>query len=90
MKIVTYLIPIILAFAACDTSKEGDFETSEPDPMREEYGFILNDFNVIRDTIRSGDTFGLILDAYGVPQSKIYEVANKFRDSFDVRTPRIL
>ena len=85
MKIVTYLIPIILAFAACDTSKEGDFETSEPDPIREEYGFILNDFNVIRDTIRSGDTFGLILDAYGVPQSKIYEVANKFRDSFDVR-----
>jgi len=85
LKIVTYLIPIIIAFAACDTSKEGDFETSEPDPIREEYGFILNDFNVIRDTIRSGDTFGLILDAYGVPQSKIYEVANKFRDSFDVR-----
>lgn len=54
-------------------------------PIIEEYGYTLNDFNVIRDTIRPGDTFGVILDANGVPQHKIFEVANKFKDSFDVR-----
>ena len=47
--------------------------------------YILNDYNVIRDTIRSGDTFGDILDAHGVSQDKIFKVATKFKDSFDVR-----
>jgi hypothetical protein len=32
-----------------------------------------------------GDTFGAILDAHGVSQNKIYEVATTFRDVFDVR-----
>lgn len=58
----------------------------EPEPkIIEEYGYVLNDFNVIRDTIRQGDTFGAILNEYGVSQNKIYEVATTFKDSFDVR-----
>ena len=85
MKIVKYLIPVFIVFIACDSSKDSDFEESESNLILEEYGFVLNDFNVIRDTIRPGDTFGGILDANGVPQNKIFEVANKFRDSFDVR-----
>lgn len=85
MKIVKYLIPLFFVFAGCDSSKDGDFDEEEPNLLREEYGFVLSDFNVIRDTIRPGDTFGGILDANGVPQNKIFEVANKFRDSFDVR-----
>lgn len=59
---------------------------SVPEPVLiTEYGYVLNDYNVIRDTIRSGDTFGAILDANGVSQEKILKVANKFKDSFDVR-----
>ena len=85
LKIVKYLIPVFIVFIACDSSKDSDFEESESNLILEEYGFVLNDFNVIRDTIRPGDTFGGILDANGVPQNKIFEVANKFRDSFDVR-----
>jgi murein DD-endopeptidase MepM/ murein hydrolase activator NlpD len=74
-------------FAACENTKDDVAEvtkTIEP-PIINEYGYILNDFNVIRDTIRPGDTFGDILDAHGVSQEKIMEVATKFRDSFDVR-----
>jgi murein DD-endopeptidase MepM/ murein hydrolase activator NlpD len=56
-----------------------------PPVLIEEYGYVLNDFNVIRDTIRPGDTFGAILDANGVTQDKIFQVATKFQDSFDVR-----
>ncbi|PKA82793.1 murein DD-endopeptidase MepM/ murein hydrolase activator NlpD [Ulvibacter sp. MAR_2010_11] len=87
MKKLTYLLPLILAFIACDTTKDDVVEEEIIDeiPIIEEYGYTLNDFNVIRDTIRPGDTFGVILDANGVPQHKIFEVANKFKDSFDVR-----
>jgi len=50
-----------------------------------EYGFILNNFEVIRDTVRPGDTFGGILNENGVSQRKIFEVATTYKDSFDVR-----
>ena len=46
---------------------------------------ILNDFEVVRDTVMSGDTFGGILSNHGVSQAKIYEVATTFREVFDVR-----
>lgn len=50
-----------------------------------EYGFNLNDFIVKRDTIRSGDTFGKILEDNQIEFSKIYEIANRTKDSFDIR-----
>ena len=43
----------------------------------------LNDYLVIRDTVASGDTFGAILDANGVTQNIIYEIATSYKDSFD-------
>jgi murein DD-endopeptidase MepM/ murein hydrolase activator NlpD len=87
LKKLTYLLPVILLFAACSTEIKDEDEVAEEElpPIIEEYGYVLNDFNVIRDTIRPGDTFGDILDANGVTQDKIFEVATKFKDSFDVR-----
>jgi murein DD-endopeptidase MepM/ murein hydrolase activator NlpD len=79
---------ISLGFVACET----DIEEAPIDETPEtsvviinEYGYTLNDYRVVRDTIRSGDTFGGILDENGVSQSKIFEVATVFKDSFDVR-----
>ena len=54
-----------------------------------QYGYVLDDFEVVRDTIRSGDTFGDILYSNGVSHDKIMEVATKFQDSFDVRKMRV-
>ena len=75
---------------ACETAKDdedGIIEAIEETApiIHKEYGYTLNDFHVIRDTIRNGDTFGAILDANGVSQNKIFEVATVFKDSFDVR-----
>jgi len=88
LKKYLVLLPLFSLLFACSDDIKDDAETVEiiEEPLLiEEYGFTLNDFNVVRDTIRSGDTFGDILDANGVLQGKIFEVANKFRDSFDVR-----
>ena len=89
MKQLFTLLVILFSFAACDTTKDDfidEMAESVPEPVLiTEYGYVLNDYNVIRDTIRSGDTFGAILDANGVSQEKILKVANKFKDSFDVR-----
>ena len=60
---------ISLGFVACET----DIEEAPIDETPEtsvviinEYGYTLNDYRVVRDTIRSGDTFGDILDENGV------------------------
>jgi len=87
LKKLIYIIPVLLFLFAC-TQEVKEVNVIEKDAapvLIKEYGYVLNDFNVIRDTIRSGDTFGDILDNYGVPHQKILEVASKFRDSFDVR-----
>ncbi|MAZ71815.1 MAG: peptidase M23 [Flavobacteriaceae bacterium] len=87
MKHLISLLPLLFVFLACEENDTEIVELSpEPIPVLvEEFGYNLNDFNVVRDTIRSGDTFGDILDAYGVSNQDILEVATKFRDSFDVR-----
>lgn len=80
-------LTLTLLTTACENKKEdlADANIAAEEKIIEQYGYVLNDFNVIRDTIRKGDTFGDILFANGVSQEKIMEVATKFRDSFDVR-----
>ncbi len=91
MKKLALIIPAILLIFSC----EKEIKEIEVIPIIEvvkanfEYGYDLNEFNVIRDTIRSGNTFGGILDANHVSQGKIYEVVSKIKDSFDVRRVKV-
>ncbi len=52
--------------------------------LEEKYGYILNDFEVVSDTIHNGDSFGGLLDAHGVKRSKVFEIVNSVKDSFNV------
>lgn len=79
------LFALLTLFSCAKEVQEPEEVFVEEPPIETEYGFVLNDFEVIRDTIRNGDTFGAILDENGVSQNKIFEVATTFRDSFDVR-----
>lgn len=90
-QLIVALLSLVLFTTACENTKDDVNEVVEKqeDPIIEQYGYILNDFNVVRDTIRKGDTFGDILSANGISQDKIMQVATKFRDSFDVRRIRV-
>ncbi|GGI56521.1 M23 family metallopeptidase [Winogradskyella haliclonae] len=50
-----------------------------------EFGFNLDDFIVKRDTIKSGDSFGEILERNNIGYPKIFQIAEKAKDSFDIR-----
>ena len=86
---IRFLLPIILFIAACSSDDKNKDEQSEIQKANFEYGYDLNEFIVVRDTIRSGDTFGAILDANHVSQAEIFEVVSKIKDSFDVRKVQI-
>lgn len=73
-------------FVSCtNNAKINKEKKASPNKIINEYGFNITNFEVIRDTIKSGDTFGDIFDALGIPQNKIFEITNKIKDSFDVR-----
>lgn len=54
-----------------------------------EFGFKFNDYDVVQDTIVSGDTFGSILEKQNTGELKVHEIVEKVKDSFDVRKIRI-
>ena len=54
-----------------------------------EFGFNLDHFNVLKDTVRSGDSFGEIMLKNHVAYPIITTIAEKFKDTFDVRKIRV-
>lgn len=90
MKKVFLHFLLILTIAACKKEKKpAEIPVSsfiEPIEIPKiEYGYNLNDFNVKKDTIRNGDSFGQILFKNNVSYSKISEIAEAIKDTFDVR-----
>ncbi len=88
MKYFLFIPIFIVTLISCQNQDNEGFEPEgfeEVEQLIKEYDYTLNDFNVLRDTVRTGDTFGAILNEQGVSNDKIFAVATKFKDSFDVR-----
>ena len=90
LKKVSLLIIFLFSFISCRQSDNisiiPDNESTKP---VNNFGFSLSDFNVLHDTIRSGDTFGSILDNQNLENKKVYDILEKVKDSFNVKTIRI-
>lgn len=89
MKNLSYLLLLALAVTGCKQEVENEdkdlmkIDVAEEAPVIEEYGFVLNEYEVVRDTIRSGDSFGGIMGSQGVSHTKIYDVTQKAGDAFN-------
>jgi murein DD-endopeptidase MepM/ murein hydrolase activator NlpD len=82
----------MLGLIACkdDAKSAQESEVAEvKPPERYEFGFNLNDYVVIRDTIKKGDSFGEILERNRIGYPKIYHIAEKAKDTFDIRKLQI-
>lgn len=66
------------------TEKENLQTFVEPEPLKE-FGFVLEDYIVKKDTIRKGDSFGEILERNHIGYPRIFNIAEKAKDSFDIR-----
>lgn len=89
MKIFLVITLSLLIFQSCrkEISQTAELQefTEEVPEMIEEFGYILNDYLVLKDTIRSGESFGQILDRNHVDYSEIYKIAEAAKDTFDIR-----
>ena len=60
-------------------------EVIEKSVVVEAYGFNLDDFVVLKDTVRPGDSFGELMLKNKVDYQKIFKISTEFKDTFDVR-----
>jgi murein DD-endopeptidase MepM/ murein hydrolase activator NlpD len=90
LRYLTFIL-LLLTFAACKKDKEA--VKSKPVVKKEAivkaFGFTLNDFKVVNDTIQSGDTFGKLLGDEGYDAAGIHKITEKIKDSFDLRDIRV-
>ena len=97
MRLYWGIVLISLGFLSCgdSTSEKTTLNTDTPTVEKQvtkpamAYGFNLDEFEVIADTIRSGDSFGELMLENKVDYPKIYELTQQYKDTFDVRRIRV-
>ncbi len=95
LKPLKYLVILLFLSVAVTSCKEDEKQEDvvitepiiEPEPVKE-FGFVLDDYVVKRDTVKNGDSFGEILERNHIGYPKIFNIAEKVRDTFDIRRLR--
>ncbi|MFY0604542.1 MAG: peptidoglycan DD-metalloendopeptidase family protein [Flavobacteriaceae bacterium] len=87
--VLIFLASILLLACKEDVKKDLQIQATLPKPkIQYEFGFKLNDYKVVKDTIKKGESFGIILDRHHVYYPKINNIAKTIKDTFDVRRVR--
>ena len=85
-----FLIFLLSTFIiSCDKTNEEEIIAPKAKPKLVEFGFKIHDFNIVNDTIKSGDTFGSLIEKQNLDSRKVYDIVAKVKDTFDVRSIRI-
>lgn len=74
-------------FSACNEDKAKEIVKTVEVPMPKlvkKFGYVLQDYKVIEDTIRNGDSFGEILHDNKVDYSEVYNIVEAVKDTFNV------
>jgi murein DD-endopeptidase len=91
LKNIIYFLLIFSAISACKTEEKRKEpipkEKPKPKPVYK-YGFKISDYKIVLDTIKSGESFGIILDRHHVNYPKINKIASSIKEVFDVRRVR--
>ena len=83
MKKLFALLFVVLSISCKD--KKPEIVIPKPKIVFE-FGYRLNDYKVIHDTIRSGENFSEILTRHHIDNSKIHEIVTVIKDSFNIRS----
>ena len=82
-----FKLSIMLFIVSCGNDKKVEAEIIQPkkEKIIKEFGFILNNYEVKKDTIDRGDSFGLILEKNELYYPKIFNIVNEVKKVFDIR-----
>lgn len=90
MRYLTIIL-LLLTLIACkkEEKPEKAKKVVKKEAIVKEFGFTLNDFQVVHDTIKTGDTFGNILEKENYDAAAIHNITEKIKDTFDLRDIRV-
>ena len=82
-----FKLSILFFIVSCGNDKKVEPEIIQPkkEKIIKEFGFILNNYEVKKDTIDRGDSFGLILEKNELYYPKIFNIVNEVKKVFDIR-----
>ncbi len=92
LKRLVAITTVLVVVFSCkeDNSVEEAYEKEIAEIKEEEkileFGFDLKQYEFKRDTIKKGDTFGIILERNNIGYPKIFQIAEKAKDTFDIAT----
>ena len=75
---------LIFLFSCGEKNSQTNIEIKKEKVIKE-YGYTLNNYNEKKDTIASGDSFGLILEKNNLFYPKIYDIVQEAKKVFDIR-----
>ncbi len=91
LKRLVAIVFIAVGIWACkeDNTAEEEYKKELAEIVKEEkileFGFDRSYYEFKRDTIKKGDTFGVILERNNIGYPQIYQIAEKAKDTFDIR-----
>ena len=91
MRILNLLLASFVLLTSCNNSdkKETKKETKKEESIKK-FGFDFADYKVLQNKVKSGDTFGGLIESYFWPDSlNVYQVTQKVKDSFNLRNIKI-
>ncbi|MBC7440793.1 MAG: peptidoglycan DD-metalloendopeptidase family protein [Flavobacterium sp.] len=90
MKRFSLILSILFLATSCRKAEiQKPVILPKPEPIVIEFGFKFNDYDVVQDTIVTGDNFGNIFEKENIGNKKVHEIVEKIKDTFDVRKIRI-
>ena len=84
-----FILLIVLAGFVSSCGSRAEREPAKSvEPQVYEFGFLLNDYHVVRDTVVRGDSFGGILEKYGIYYPQIYNINTVAKKAYNFRKIR--
>ena len=84
-KVTILIVLIICVHYSC----KKDAKPQQPRVVKEkiikQFGYTLNDYHVVKDTVKSGDSFGTILEKNNLFYPQIFNIVQKAKQVYDVR-----
>ena len=80
-----YIIIAFVFFTSCKNEPSEKISVVVKEKIITQFGYTLNDFHVLKDTVVSGDSFGSILEKNNLYYPQIYNIVQKAKQVFDVR-----
>ena len=84
-RLYLVFVLIVCVLFSCEKTPKPEPPIIIKEKIIKQFGYTLNDYHVVKDTVRNGDSFGTILEKNKLFYPQIYNIVQKAKQVYDVR-----